>query len=72
MWSYALIFAGLFYSVTANILVMTGATLAERFMFVPSLALMILFVYAVQSLSNKLALSRKVMFGICGVFGLFG
>ncbi|MGB3530565.1 MAG: hypothetical protein WBB35_14495 [Saprospiraceae bacterium] len=71
MWSYALIFAGLFYSVTANILVMTGATLAERFMFVPSLALMILFVYAVQSLSNKLALSRKVMFGICGVFGLF-
>lgn len=39
---YAATFTALFYIVTSNILIMTGATLAERFMFVPSLGLLIL------------------------------
>ena len=39
---YAATFSVLFYVVTSNIFVMTGATLAERFMFIPSLGLLML------------------------------
>lgn len=40
---YAIAFSALFYVVTSNLFIMTGATLAERFLFVPSLGLLTLF-----------------------------
>ena len=42
---YGILFFGAFYLVTSNIFFLTGATLAERFMFMPSLGFVMAAVY---------------------------
>lgn len=65
--SYALSFSALFYIVTSNILVMTGATLAERFMFVPSLGLLILVGLVVNQFYEKKRINEQQVFILFGI-----
>jgi len=55
---YAWTFSALFYAITSNIFIMTGATLAERFMFVPSLGLLILVGLFISDLYSKQRISK--------------
>ncbi len=61
---YAATFSVLFYVVTSNLLVMTGATLAERFMFIPSLGLLMLIGTFIFELYKKQKISESRMIAI--------
>lgn len=61
LWLYGILFFVAFYSVTSNIFFLTGATLAERFMFIPSLGFLIAVVYF---LNQYFFIDNRKAFGI--------
>lgn len=69
VYAFGLLFSALFYIVTANLIVLTGATLAERFMFVPSLGMIMVLIYFLyDQLSSKV--SKIGMYSFVGVWAL--
>lgn len=69
IYSFALFFSAMFYIVTANLFVMTGATLAERFMFIPSLGMIIILIYLLYERVAPLV-STTVLYSILGLLVL--
>lgn len=65
---YGILFFASFYLVTSNIFFLTGSTLAERFMFIPSLGFIIAAVYY---LNNHFFINKRKTYGMYVLIPVF-